>query len=412
MATLTLCSRRPLGRRPDRPLRVLVVNQTATVSGAEHSLLTFLAALDQRDVEVVVASPRGPLAERVAELSLGRTEIAGTDASFRLDPRTTPRELVSLVRSALQVARAARRLQADVVHANTTRAGLIAIGARAFGAPAPLVHVRDWTPPGRAADAVVHLTARGAAGIVANSQHVARQFHDARPTRLRVIHNPVDLARFDRTLHDRATARRRLAIPSDIPLAGVVGQLTPWKGQAEAVQALAVARRSVPSAALVIAGSAKFTATATRFDNAAYAQTLGRLPAELDIGDAVRLLGEVDDVPDLLAALDVLLVPSWEEAFGRVVVEGMAMGLTVIATASGGPAEIVDDGRTGFLLAPRDPQAWGVLLAQLLQAPARRAAVGAAARAAARRFAPQAHAGAMLEAYRAVAGQRDGGALG
>lgn len=396
-----------MARRADgpagSPLRVLVVNQTAVMSGGEHSLLTLLAALDAREARIAVASPVGDLSERTAALGMRHVTIAGTEASFRLDVRTTPRELASLALSAFQVARAARRLRVDVVHANTTRAGLIAIVARALGAPAPLVHVRDWTPPGRAADIVLHSVARGAADIVANSRHVANQFDGTARTDLRVIHNPIELARFDPARHERSAARARLGIADGVPLAGVVGQLTPWKGQDDAIRSLAVARRSARDAMLVIAGSAKFTGAAARFDNAAFAESLPLLTRRLGLGDAVNLLGEVDDVPGVLAALDVLLVPSWEEAFGRVVVEGMAMGLPVIATASGGPPEIIDDGRTGFLLAPRDPETWGGLLADLLRDPARRANVGEAARVAAMQFAPETHAGAMFEAYRAVA---------
>jgi glycosyltransferase involved in cell wall biosynthesis len=382
---------------------VLVVNQTATMSGGEHSLLTLIAALNARDARIAVASPVGDLSARITALGMRHVTIAGTEASFRLDVRTTPREMASLACSAFQVARAARRLRVDVVHANTTRAGLIAIAARGLGAPAPLVHVRDWTPPGRAADAVLDVVARGAADIVANSRYVANQFARTPRAGLRVIHNPVEITRFDPARHERSAARARLGIADGIPLAGVVGQLTPWKGQDDAIRSLAVARRSAQDATLVIAGSAKFTGAAARFDNAAFAESLPLLTRRFDVRDAVRLLGEVDDVPGVLAALDVLLVPSWEEAFGRVVVEGMAMGLPVIATASGGPPEIIDDGRTGFLLAPRDPETWGGLLADLLRDPTRRADVGRAARLAAMRFAPEAHAGAMLEAYRRVA---------
>lgn len=402
LARLTCRMARRADRTVGQALRVLIVNQTAAMSGGEHSLLTLLAALDAQEVRVAVASPVGVLSKRTTALGKRHVPIAGTEASFRLDVRTTPRELASLACSAFQVARAARRLRVDVVHANTTRAGLIAIVARGLGAPAPLVHVRDWTPPGRAADAVVQVVARGAAEIVANSRHVANQF-DRRPrTGVQVIPNPVDLARFDPARHERSAARAGLGIADGIPLVGVIGQLTPWKGQDDAVRALAVARRSVGDAMLIVAGSAKFIGAATRFDNAAFAASLPPLIRQLRMGDAVSLLGEVADVPGLLAALDVLLVPSWEEAFGRVVVEGMAMGLPVIATATGGPAEIIDDGRTGFLLAPREPEIWGLLLADLLRDPTRRAEVGRAARLAAMRFAPEEHAGAMLKAYRAV----------
>ncbi|MBJ7471355.1 MAG: glycosyltransferase family 4 protein, partial [Solirubrobacteraceae bacterium] len=363
-----------------RPLRVLAVNQTAATSGAEHSLLTLLAALDPAEARVTVASPVGLLSQRATALGLQHLPIAGTEASFRLNLRTTTPELAALARSAWQVARAARQTGADVVHANTTRAGLIAIAARAFGAPAPLVHVRDWAPPGRAADAVLSVVARGAGAIVANSQYVAEQFgRVGAADRVQVIHNPVDLSRFDPSARDRLSARADLGLPADAPVAGVVGQLTPWKGQDDAIRALAIARESVPSARLVVAGSAKFATAAARYDNAGYAAELAKLPTGLEIDDAVSLLGEVEDVPGVLAALDVLLVPSWEEAFGRVVVEGMAMGLPVIATSNGGPPEIIDDGATGLILDPKDPARWGQALAELLTDAPRRAQIGAAA---------------------------------
>jgi glycosyltransferase involved in cell wall biosynthesis len=217
-----------------------------------------------------------------------------------------------------------------------------------------------------------------------------------------VIHNPVDLARFDPAKHDRAAARDALGFPGDAPLVGVVGQLTPWKGQDDAVRALAIARKTVPTARLAIAGSAKFAGPSARYDNTAYAEQLAALPAELGVAHAVTLLGEVDDVPAVLSTLDVLLVPSWEEAFGRVVVEGMAMGLPVIATSNGGPPEIITDGDTGFLLEPKQREAWGQLLAELLGDDARRAEVGAAAHAASKAYAPDAHAAAVLAVYRGL----------
>lgn len=398
-----MSTRRSRARRPG-PLRVLVVNQTAATSGAEHSLLTLLAALDPAEVQVTVACPVGRLSERVDALGLRHVPIAGTEASFRLNLKTTTPELVDLGRSAFQVARAARTTGADVVHANTTRAGLIAIAARAFGAPAPLVHVRDWTPPSRAGDAVLSVVARAAGSIVANSRYVADQFDRVgAAARVEVIHNPVDLARFDPSTQDRAASRARLGLAADTPVAGVVGQLTPWKGQDDAVRALAVARETIEGAQLVVAGSAKFATAAARFDNAGFAADLALLPESLGIGGSVHLLGEVDDVPGVLAALDVLLVPSWEEAFGRVVVEGMAMGLPVIATGVGGPPEIIDDGRTGFILPPKEPPRWGALLAELLASPERRAELGAAALEASKRFGPEAHAEAVTAAYRAAA---------
>lgn len=388
----------------DSPLRVLVVNQTAATSGAEHSLLTLIEALPA-SIDVTVASPAGLLSDRVLDAGAHHAPITGTEASFRLNLKTTPPELVALAASARQVAAAARRRNVDVIHANTTRAGLIAILARSFGAPAPLVHVRDWAPPSKAGDLVLGVVARGAGAIVANSRHVADQFGRVGAADLpHVIHNPVDLTRFDPARHERGAARRAFGLPADAPLLGVVGQLTPWKGQDDAIRALAEVRKTVPDAQLVIAGSAKFAGPAARYDNAAYGAGLPQLAQELGVADAVHLLGEVADVPAVLATLDLQLVPSWEEAFGRVVVEGMAMQLPVIATAVGGPPEIIDDQRTGLILPPQQPEVWGKAAAALLADPERRALIARDAHAASRRFEPGAHAVAIIERYRSLAG--------
>jgi glycosyltransferase involved in cell wall biosynthesis len=101
-----------------------------------------------------------------------------------------------------------------------------------------------------------------------------------------------------------------------------------------------------------------------------------------------------------MAALDLLLVPSWREAFGRVAAEAMAMGVPVLATATGGPAEIVRDGRDGVLLEPRDPARWAEAIDALLGDPARRAAMGSTARRRAREaFGLDGHVAQVRRAY-------------
>jgi glycosyltransferase involved in cell wall biosynthesis len=357
-------------------MRVLYVNQTGAVSGAERSLLDLLGALPV-DVDPVVACPAGPLAARVAGLGIDWTQIPATDASFRLHVRHTPLALAELGRQALAIRAVSRRTRPALVHANTTRAAIGAVGARRLGAPAVLAHIRDWVPPGRAATLTLRFVARGAALTLANSRWAAAQVPDGAGP-VRVVHNPVDPARFDPARHDRDAARARLGLEPGDEVLAVVAQLTPWKGQAEAIEAVRLLRAERPRLRLLLAGSAKFTAGATRFDNTAYARRIEALAQEDGLRGAVRLLGERDDVPELMAALDLLLVPSWREAFGRVAAEAMAMGVPVIATDTGGPAEVVRDGQDGLLLAPRDPARWARAIAGLLDDPARRAAMGAA----------------------------------
>ncbi len=131
---------------------------------------------------------------------------------------------------------------------------------------------------------------------------------------------------------------------------------------------------------LLLIGSAKFVASATRFDNDAYVAGLHAQVADAGLQERVSFLGEREDVPALVRALDVLLLPSEEEPFGRALMEAMALGVPVLATDVGGPAEIVEDGREGYLLPPHEPAAWAQAIRRLAASPERAAEMGLAGR--------------------------------
>jgi glycosyltransferase involved in cell wall biosynthesis len=100
----------------------------------------------------------------------------------------------------------------------------------------------------------------------------------------------------------------------------------------------------------------------------------------------------------------VLLLPSREEPFGRALIEAMALEVPVVATSVGGPPEIVEDGREGYLVAPDDPAAWASAVRRIVEHPERAAAMGRAGREHARRdFGPEPHARAIVDVYRRVA---------
>lgn len=377
-------------------MRVLYVNQTSQVSGAERSLLSLLAGIREQ-VEPVVACPDGELAAAVESAGLWREPIVGTQASFRLHPLHTSRGLLEIGRSALGVRRLASRLQPDIVHANTTRAGLLALLGRRRSGPPVLVHIRDWFPDGRFPRAVHGLIARRADAIVANSAYVAAQFDDLSPRHpVRVVHNPVELDRFDPAAADGAAVRRELGLAGDVVVLSVVAQLTPWKGQDDAIRALA---KLPGEPVLLLAGSAKFAGAGTQYDNVAYERELHELATQLGVAERVRFLGERSDVANVLAATDVALLPSWREAFGRIAVEAMAMGIPVAATSEGGPAEIVREGVDGLLIPPRRPDLWATELTPLLADPEQRQRMSQAARERARDFSLSAHVTAILSIY-------------
>jgi L-malate glycosyltransferase len=384
-------------------VRVLYVNHTATVGGGERSLLDLLSALPE-EVSPALACPDGDLALAASRLGVPTTPIPEAAPSFRLDPVQTAGGLIRLGRAAVAFRRVARRAQVDLIHANSVRAGLIAAPPLRLAAAPVVVHIRDCLPQGRAAQLTRRAIGSGAAIVLANSEYTAASFvlNRAHPP-VRTVYNPVDTSVFDPMRIDRGEARAGLGLAWDEPTLGVIAQITPWKAQDDAIRALAALRRGGRDARLLIVGSAKFARGTEAFDNVDFERSLHALADELGLGDAVNFLGERGEVAEILRALDLLLVPSWEEPFGRSVIEAMAMETPVIATSVGGPAEIVSDGVDGLLLPPRQPERWAKAARELLDAPARLRAMGEAGRRTAlSRFGRETHVQAVLAAYREV----------
>ncbi|MDO9174847.1 MAG: glycosyltransferase family 4 protein [Actinomycetota bacterium] len=172
-----------------------------------------------------------------------------------------------------------------------------------------------------------------------------------------------------------------LDIDAAAPVVAIVAQITPWKGQEIAIRAFDGVRKSFPGAKLLIVGKAKFKGQETRFDNVAYEQSLRQLVIDRGLQHAVLFTGEQHDVRPVMNLADVVLMPSWEEPFGRAAVEGMAAGKCVISTNVGGPPEFIVDRETGRLLDPTDVRAWSKAMIELLHDRDERWRIGGAARA-------------------------------
>ena len=388
-------------------MRVLYVNHTGVVSGGERSLLILLQALGDR-VEPLLATPPGALADRAEQLGVPTVLITGTAGSLRAHPVHTPRALIEMGLAAGQVRRAARRHRAEVLHANSIRAGLILALARQ---PAgTVVHVRDCLPPGALSRSTMRLIAMTASTVLANSQYTASCVSALAPRASpQVVYNPVDLARFDPARIDRAAARARLGeeLGGDRArrlLLGVLAQITPWKGQDTAIEALRLLVERGVDAQLLLIGSAKFVSRSTRHDNNEYLTRLRASVAAAALEDRVSWLGEREDVPELIRALDLLMLPSREEPFGRALIEAMALGVPVLATNVGGPAEILEDGREGYLLSPDEPAAWAAAARAIIEQPELARRMGEAGRERAQAFTDERHAEAILAVYERARG--------
>jgi glycosyltransferase involved in cell wall biosynthesis len=201
------------------------------------------------------------------------------------------------------------------------------------------------------------------------------------PERVVVIPNGVDLERFAtgaQRAAQRAAVRAALAaapgIDPAVPLVGIVGRLDPKKGQDDAIRALAALPPPLDRCALVLIGD-------ETAGEPGETRRLRALARDVGVGARVHFLGHREDVPALLAALDLFLLPSHGENFGNVLLEAMAAGVPIIGTRAGGTPEILDHGAAGELVVPRDVAALAATMQTLLADPSRRARLAAAGRA-------------------------------
>jgi len=239
------------------------------------------------------------------------------------------------------------------------------------------------------------LTAGLADRVVFNSAAVvpfALAREGVRPGQVVVIPNGVAVADADPTA---AAALRRSLLPGGGgPLLVAVGRLWPQKDYPTLLEALALVRRRRPGTVLLVAGTGPLLAA------------LRARAGELGLGAAVRFLGRRDDVGALLAAADVFVHAARFEGQPNAVMEAMAAGAPVVATAVDGAAELVEPGRDGLLVPAGDPAALAGAVAGLLDDPSRARALGRAAREKMRaRYSLEAMTGAYAELYRAVAGR-------
>jgi glycosyltransferase involved in cell wall biosynthesis len=333
-------------------LKILFYNHTGTVSGAERVLSMILARLDRDRFDLVVLCPE---ASRMMELAAAQR--VRTRGLQQLDARFTwrPDRILNYLISFAKVIRDARKIvigeSPDAVHANSIRAGLV-MAAATLGLKVPVIwHAHDILPLHPLSTAVRVLAAATSHNrILAVSHAVATRFRGIllRPLKRRVpvevIHNAVDLDRFQPDAEARLGVRRALTLKDTQPVVGIVGQLTPRKGQLELIEGFAHVVREIPDAVLLIVGEALFNR------DEEYAEQLKSTVTSLGIGDRVRFLGPRDDVAKLMQGLDVLVINSHEEPFALTVLEGLASGTAVLATSVGGTPEMIRHRENGWLV--------------------------------------------------------------
>lgn len=343
-----------------RPLTILYVIHSLARGGAETSLSLLCRHLDRRRFTPVVCclDDNGVLAP---VLEAHGVEVVSLDRKpgIRLE---TLRRLAGLMRSRAP----------DIVHAQGWPASLWGRLAALVTGTRPMIVTEHGDAESRPlrhslTDAILGLFSTR---VVAVSDVLAISYRRRvriRSHKVEVIPNGVECDTLVRRF-DQSGARSKLGVPDNVPTVGIIGRLHPVKGHDLFVAAVALLRAQVPGLlALVIGEGPERAAIEARV-------------RALGLADCIRLVGERSDLPDVLGAIDVLMLTSRSEGCPLAALEAMAAGVAMVAPRIAPFEEISDGGATAVLVPPGDAAAFAAAALRLLCDGQRRTALAAAAR--------------------------------
>lgn len=198
------------------------------------------------------------------------------------------------------------------------------------------------------------------------------------PQRVRVIPNGFDVEAYDVSEEVRSQARAELGIGRDDVAIGCTSRIDRQKGQYELLEAVRVVGRRFSNLKVLIVGEPTFD------EGDSYLDFLKRKTGEYGMDDMVLFTGYRKDIPRVLSALDIFVMPTYEETFGNSLIEAMLAGLVCISTDAGGPPEILEGGKLGLLVEPRSVDSLARAIQTLVENAELRHDLGRRAREAAR----------------------------
>jgi glycosyltransferase involved in cell wall biosynthesis len=331
---------------PTPPYTVAHFSDSGAFGGTERALLQLLGGLDRARWRPVLFHADLPGATQLAD----EARALGVPTHAVHQPERAARGVAFIA----PIARALRRERAVVFHAHqiwslSCRYGIVAAAVAGVRARVATAQLFVEMPPLLGIDLQHAVLTRCLHRHVAVSRFVAARLRDrfhVKPEKIVVIPNAAKVG----ARSVQPVSRTELAASTTLPIVLTIARLDAQKGISHLLDAAA----GVPGASFAIAGDGP--------DRAA----LEARATSLGLGERARFLGHRRDVPALLAAADLFVLPSLYEGLPLAVLEAMAAGVPVIATAIGGTDEIVRDGETGMLVPPADPHALVAAITQTL----------------------------------------------
>lgn len=348
---------------PGQRIRLLKFLTLFGVGGTEKQVVNLAGRLDRERFHLTFACLRR-WGELISDLERRQIDIAEY-------PIHSFKELNTL-RQEFKLIAELRRKRIQIVHSYNFYANLFSIpAARAAGVPCIVASVRDMgaymTPMQvRAQRWVCRLADR----VVVNAEAIRTWLTDQGfpQEKIAVIRNGLDLD--GRPVpRDSSAVRGGLKIPPDAKIVLMLSRLNPQKGVDYFLQAAARVAWMCPEAYFVVVGEAYVTTRESMKPDNGYQKRLVETAARLGLGDRIRFTGMRNDVPELLAQASVSVLPSLSEGLSNTLLESMAGRVPVVATRVGGTPEVIEHGREGLLVPPRDAPALAEAIGAILTDP-------------------------------------------
>jgi glycosyltransferase involved in cell wall biosynthesis len=352
-------------------MRVGIVMPLAEqLGGAELALLHLLGAN--------AAKPQQTYSLAFLEHGSMVEQVAGLGCSTKVIPAGRLRQPGRFIATVLRLRKWMVREQLDGVLSWMAKGHLYA-GPAAQMAGLPAVWWQHGLPDGHWMDRLVSRVP--AVEILACSEATKAAQLRLRPSSsVRVIYPAVELERYSGPrLQDQRTIRRRLGLPESALVVGIVARLQRWKGIHLVLEAAAHLRNSVPEFLVVVVGGPHSL-------EPDYAAWVRGYADQLGVSGRTVFAGHQTNVPEWMAAMDVMVSASQNEPFGMVIIEAMALGKPVVAVRAGGPAEIIRHDHDGLLMESNRPDQLAEALRRLLGDSDLRRRLGARARVRAQEF--------------------------
>jgi len=312
-------------------IRVLCVNLEGSIAGAEQSLLLIVRFLP-KNILLSAACPSGILADKLKSLGIKTYPIPSPPRKFNLTAAWLFYMIIVNIRLFIVVLRE----RPQIIHANSSKAVLAAASAKILSPGKIIWHMRDLRISRLRAKICGCLSSK----IIAVSRAVKSRLTELsiKPELIEVIYNGIDTG----------SIKIKEKEQNDSIIFANIGQFVSWKKQILFIEAAERFLRQGGKANFLLIGDDIFAR------DGKYKQQLIKKAAISPYAQNIKIIGWRDNLEPLWPKIDCLVHTADAEPFGRVIIEAMANGVPIIATAAGGPVEIIDNGRTGLLFGPDD----------------------------------------------------------